>query len=120
MGHRQNSTDPAKTPSMPVSDHVSVTVYFLKRLSTYMHNRMEFPTPINWIITFLFKGLWVDFIQILIENAANKQWRPLIKRSLLWRLIYVCTVCLRATKRTLVLYGLNKNKENSKQTHSWK
>ena len=106
MGHRQNSTDPAKTPSMPVSDHVSVTVYFLKCPSTYMHSRMvQFPTPINWTITILFKGLWVVgfiFIQVLIENAVNKQWRPLIKLRLLQRLIYVCTVCLCPTKRTLV------------------
>ena len=30
----------------------------------------------------------------------------MIRRRILWRLIWVCTVCLCPTKRTLGLYGL--------------
>ena len=57
-------------------------------------------------VHFRFKGCWVDFfifIQILIEQYVSKQWR-LIRRRVVRRLVWVCTVCLRPTKRTLGLY----------------
>ena len=31
----------------------------------------------------------------------------LVRRRVLWRLIWICTVCLCPTKRTLGLYGLS-------------
>ena len=46
------------------------------------------------------------FIQILKENSASKQWRPMIGCRILRHLVWVCTVCLCPTKRTLGLYGL--------------
>ena len=51
-----------------------------------------------------FKGCWMVFFifsQILIVKSLNKQWMR--------RLIWVCTVCLCPTKRTLGLNGLIKD-----------
>ena len=59
-----------------------------------------------------FKGCWAVFfmfIQFFIEHSISKQWRleTLIGRhSLLWRLIWICTVYLCLTERMLGLYGL--------------
>ena len=50
------------------------------------------------------KGCWIVFyifIQISIEHSVSKQQRPIL-RCLIW----VCTVFLCPTKRTLGLYGL--------------
>ena len=44
----------------------------------------------------------VVIIDILIQHSVSKQWRP----SVLWRQIWVCTVFLCPTNRTLGLYGL--------------
>ena len=49
------------------------------------------------------------FIQVLIENYAMKAVETLIRRGILWRLIWVCTICLCPTKRALGIYGLKCN-----------
>ena len=73
---------------------------------------MEFPTIINWISHFPFKGLLVvvmfffTFIQNLIEHSVSKHWR-LIRCHVLLHLIWVCTVLLCPTNRMLGLYELN-------------
>ena len=72
--------------------------------------RMEFPTVINCNSPFLNVGCWVVFfifIQILMEHSAAKQTvETLIRRRVVRRLIWVCTVCLCPTKMTLCVYWL--------------
>ena len=79
--------------------------------------RMEFPTIIYWTGPFpgLLGGIFI-FIQILKEHSVSKQWRPRM-----WRLIWVCTVCVCPTKRKLGLYGLSLRSVNQiEQPLRWK
>ena len=79
--------------------------------------RMEFPTIINWTGPFpgLLGGIF-HFIQILKEHSVSKQWRPRM-----WRLIWVCTVCVHPTKRKLGLYGISLRSVNQiEQPLRWK
>ena len=61
---------------------------------------MEFPSLIN----FRLMGCWV--VSIFQRNFCKQTAETLIRRCILRRLIWVSTVCLRPTKRTLGLYGL--------------
>ena len=74
-------------------------------------SRMEFPALINWNSPFSFWGLlggiflvWSNFNRILCKQTVE----TLFWRRVLWRLIWVCTVCLSLTRRTLGLYGLTR------------
>ena len=70
---------------------------------------MEFPTTINWTSPFQFKGLLggiYHFYSNLNRTFYKQLAETLIRRHILWRLIWVCTVCLCPTKRTLGLYVL--------------
>ena len=52
--------------------------HFMRTALTHLC-RIEFPTIINWNSPFLFIGMLggiFQFIQVLIENYASKQWRP--------------------------------------------
>ena len=67
---------------------------------------MEFPTDNNWTCPFPILGLLggiFKFIQNLTETLTVEN---LIRRRVLRRLIWFCTVCRCPTKRTLGLYGL--------------
>ena len=60
---------------------------------------MELPTLIGRTSLFpIFEGYWVAFFilfQILIELAVSHQTvKSLFKHRVLWRLIWVCTVCI--------------------------
>ena len=72
-------------------------------------SRMEFPTSINWTNPFPFKGL-LGCICLLYSNFKRTFFKQtvetLIRRRVLWRLIWVCNVRLCPTKGTLGLYGL--------------
>ena len=72
-------------------------------------SQMEFPLLSIGQVHFRFKGCWVVFfifIQILKRALCKKTVEALIRRGILWHLIWVCTVCLCPIKRTLGLYGL--------------
>ena len=60
-------------------------------------------------VQFRFKGCWMVFF-IFIQNFnrtfCKQAVKTLIRRHVVWRLIWVFTVCLCPTKRTLGLYGL--------------
>ena len=70
---------------------------------------MEFPIFINWTSLFPFWGLLgciFHFYQYYNRSFCKQTVETLIRRHILWHLIWVCTVCLCSTKRTLGLYGL--------------
>ena len=61
---------------------------------------MEFPSLIN----FRLMGCWV--VSIFQRNFCKQTAETLIRRRILWHLIWFSTVCLRPIKRTFGLYGL--------------
>ena len=71
---------------------------------------MDFPISINWKSSFPVLGLLAGgifhFIQILMETICKQTAETLIRRHPMWRLIWVCAVCLCPTKRTQGLDGL--------------
>ena len=70
--------------------------------------QMEFPIFVNWISPFPFNGL-LDSIFIfnkIFKGTFGKQTvEILIRRHVLRRLFWFCTVCLCPTNKTLGLYG---------------
>ena len=71
--------------------------------------RMEFPTVINWNSPFLF--YWMlggisHFYSNFNRTFCKKAVETLIRCRRMRRRVWVCTVCLYLTKRTLGLYGL--------------
>ena len=53
---------------------------------------------------------WYFFILSSFNRKLCKQTvETLIRRRILWRLIWVCTICLCPTKRTLGIYKLKCN-----------
>ena len=57
---------------------------------------------------FCFKGGRVVHLYSNFNRTFSKQTvETLIRRHVLWRLVWVCTICLRPTKMMLGLYGLN-------------
>ena len=91
---------------------------YIENYAMLTHLRqMEFPLLSTGLVHF--QGCWVVFfifIQILKEHSVSKQWRPRM-----WRLIWVCTVCVRPTKRKLGLYGLSLRSVNQiEQPLRWK
>ena len=55
-----------------------------------------------------FRGVWHFFyFNFIFFRISCKQCRPLIRRCVLRRLIWVCTVCLGPKKGKLGLYGLS-------------
>ena len=71
---------------------------------------MDLPTHINWTSPFLLKGFLCAIFHFNphFDRIFGRQMvETLIRRRVLRRLIWVCTVCLCPTKRTLVgVYGL--------------
>ena len=59
-------------------------------------------------ISVLRVGGWIffHFYSNLGRTICKQTVETLIRRRVLWRLVCVCTVCLRPTKMTLGLYGL--------------
>ena len=57
------------------------------------------------------------FILILIEHSVKQIVETLIRRRVLWRLIWVCTICLHPTKRTQGLYGLSHERILQRAVH---
>ena len=53
---------------------------------------------VGWYILFSFNS---------IRTSCKQTVETLIRRHILWRLIWVCTVCLCPAKGTLGIYGLN-------------
>ena len=41
------------------------------------------------------------------RTFSKQTLETLIRRHVLWRLVWICTICLRLTKMMLGLYGLN-------------
>ena len=69
---------------------------------------MEFHTVIIWNSPFLFKGVLggiFHFYSSFYRKLCKQTVETLIRRRILWRLIWVCTICLCPTKRTLGIYG---------------
>ena len=63
---------------------------------------MEFPTLVNWITPFAFKGVLGSVFHFYTTFCKNKRSvDTLIRRCVLRLLIWVCTICLCFTKRTL-------------------
>ena len=70
-------------------------------------SRMEFPTGINWSSSFPFKGFLggnFHFYSNFNRPFSKQTVETLIRRRVLRRLIWFCTVCRCPIKRTL---GLN-------------
>ena len=70
---------------------------------------MNLPTLISWMSPFPILGM-LGSIFIFSPNLdrvfCKQTVKTLIRRHVLWRLIWVCNVSLCPTKRTLGLYGL--------------
>ena len=71
-------------------------------------SRMEFTTLINWTSLLPFQGLLDDFFfKPNFNRAFRKQIvETLVKRRVMRRLIFVCTIFICPTKRMLCLYWL--------------
>ena len=73
---------------------------------------MDLPTIISRTCTFLIlrelEGIY-HFYQNFNRKFCKQTVETLIRRRVLQRLIWVCTVCLCPTKRMLGLYGLITN-----------
>ena len=72
--------------------------------------RIYFPIIINWTSPFPNLGLLggtFHFYSNFKRNFCKQRVENLIRRRVLWRLIWFCTVCKGPTKRTLGLYRLN-------------
>ena len=70
---------------------------------------MEFPTDINWTSSFPFQGLLggiLHFHSNFNRTFCMQTVETLIRRHIMWRLIWVYAVSLCPTKRMLGLYGL--------------
>ena len=70
--------------------------------------RMYFPILINWTSPFPILGLLggiFHFHSNFKRNFCKQTVENLIRRRVLRRLIWFCTVCQRPTKKTLGLYG---------------
>ena len=86
-------------------------LYWLRLLSVnpFMPNGISHCYQLDQPIS-VFKGclaVFFDFIQILMEHSVYKQTvETLIRRCIVRRLVWVSTVCLCPTKRTLGLYEL--------------
>ena len=86
------------------SDPINTGSELLTHLS-----RMRFPTIINWTSLFPFERLLVGIVHFYSNSNrifCKHTVETLIRRRILWCLIWVYTVCLYPTKRTLGLYGL--------------
>ena len=73
-------------------------------------SRIGFPTIINWTNSFSFYGLLggiFHFNYNYNRNNCKQIVETLIRRRVLRRLIWVCTVYLRSLKRTLGLHELS-------------
>ena len=87
-----------------------VTMVFLWVVFLTYLNLMDLPTIINWTNPFPILGVlgvifpfYSNFGTIFCKQTVE----TLIRRRVLRRLIWVCTVCLCPTKRTLGLYGIS-------------
>ena len=84
--------------------HIACNIGYLTHLSG-----MELPTVINWNSPFLFQGMLggiFHFYSKINRTFCKQTVETLIRRGILWRLVWVCIVCLRPTKWMLGLYGL--------------
>ena len=91
-----------KLEIMRQKKHVGVT------LITHL-SRMDFPIPINWTSPFPILGVLgpvFQFYQNFDRIFCKQTVETLIRRRVMRRLVWVCTVCLCPTKRALGLYGL--------------
>ena len=71
-------------------------------------SRMEFPTVINRNSPFLFVWVGIFHFYSNFNRTFYKQTvETLIRRCVMWRLVWVCIICLRPAKTTLCLYGLS-------------
>ena len=82
----------------------------IKSITFVAHlSRMEFPPIINWASLFPFQGLLSGILHFYSNSNrtfCKQTAETLIRRRVLWRLIWVCTDCICPTNRTLGLYGL--------------
>ena len=62
-----------------------------------------FPTLINCTLLLRVAGFFKIFYSLSNRIFCKQTVETLIKRRVLWRLIWVCTVCICPTKRTLGL-----------------
>ena len=70
---------------------------------------MKVPISISRMSVFQMLGVFdgiFHFIQNYNRTFCKQTVETLIRRRVLWRLIWVCVVCLCPTNRTLGLYGL--------------
>ena len=73
-------------------------------------SRMDFLTVFSWTSPFPFEGLLgciFHFHSIFNRTVCQQTVQTLIRRRVLRRLVWVCTICLCPTKRTLSLNELN-------------
>ena len=88
----------------------SENIHFMRTALTHLC-RMEFPTVINWSSPFLFQGMFggiFHFYSNFKRKSCKQTVETPIRRRVLGRLIWVCTICLHVcpTKRTLGIFGL--------------
>ena len=73
-------------------------------------SQMEFRLLSVGSVHFRFKSCWVGFFSfysIFIRTFCKQRVENLIRRRVVRRLIWVCTVCICPIKSTLGLYGVN-------------
>ena len=89
-----------------VAGHV-VSAYIDPNINPFMPNDISHRYQLEQSI-YVFKGCWMVFFHF--HSNFNRTFckqivETLIGRRVLWRLIWVCTICLCLTKKTFGLYG---------------
>ena len=85
-------------------------------ISRYLSHKAEwnFPLILTGPVHFPFKPCWVVFFHFYSNfkrNFCKQTVENLIRRRVLRRLMWFCTVCRSATERTLGFYGLTNSLE---------
>ena len=101
------------TPLLNLHTHVTPTWNPLVGICINPLSLMDLPTIIKWTNQFPILGVLgaiVHFNSKFDRTFSKHTMENLIRRRVLWRLIWVCTACLCPTKRTLCLHGLMNKK----------
>ena len=86
-------------------------VHFMRpAFNPFMPNGISHRYQLEQSISVLRGVTWYFSFFIQVNRKLCKQTvETLIRRRILWHLVWVCTICLYPTKRTLGIYGLKCN-----------
>ena len=85
----------------------SVKIWMVNIFNAFKPNGISHSDQLEQSISILRDVEWYFSFYSNLNRTLYKQIvDTLIRRLILWRLVWVCTICLHPTKRTPGLYGL--------------